>query len=249
MTAKFHVNPDTGDVRECSAVKKCRFGDEAPHYPTLEDARFAYEQTQGSQVATLTRKPRSIKSLLTSAFSRRSKPELSQVDEALTIEPIEPQVMDKVVRAEDGGFKVVVNDSYLGVIEHKFGDLTTDPEIVERLHQADPKKDYQLGECGVLAGELWNLSKHVDDYYIIKTDSDPVIGTHHFVRLKNGTIVDSQGLWTEKEFINYWKSIDLTSRISTFDLDDDTVSKNPDFPVSNPVLLNLLKDLIDQHAD
>lgn len=245
MTAKFHVNPDTGDVRACSAVKKCRFGDNAPHYSTLEEARNAYEQTQGVQVKTLTRKSHTIKSLLTTAFSLRSKPELSQVTK--TTETI-PKVLDIVTQTEDGRFEVTVYDRHLGLLTHKFGDHLTDPEIVERLHLADPKKKYQLGECGTIAGELWNLSEHVEDYRIIKTESEPVFGTHHFVRLKDGTCVDSQGLWTEQAFIDYWKDVDSTSEISTFDLDDDSEVKNPEFPVSNPELLNLLKDLVNQHV-
>lgn len=244
MPARFHINPDTGDVRACSAEKRCRFGENVPHYSNSEEARSAYEQSQGTQSVTHTRKTHTIKNLISSVFTRRITPELSQVEET-----VDSLLTDTVIASENGGFNVVVNDSYLGVIEHKFGDLIIDQEIAERLHKADPKKDYQLGECGVLAGELWNLSEHVDDYYIIKTDSDPVIGTHHFVRLKNGTIVDSQGLWTEEAFTDYWKSIDSTSQISTFDLDDDDVVKNPEFTVSKPELFNILKDLIDQHVD
>lgn len=244
MTAKLHVNPDTGDVGVCSAVKKCRFGDDAPRYSTVEDARLAYEQTHSSQVATLTRK-QTLKSFLTSAFSRRSKPELSQVEEI--VETL-PKSLDTVTLTADGRFEVTVNDRHLGLITHQFGDLVKDLETAERLHQADPKKNYQLGDCGVIASELWNLSEHVSDYRIVKTKSEPVFGTHQFVRLPDGTCVDSQGLWTEEAFMKYWKEIDLTSEIATFDLDDENEVKNPDFPVSKPVLLNLLKDLIDQHV-
>lgn len=244
MSVRFHVNPDTGDVRVCSASQKCRFGETAPHYSTPEEARSDYERSQVSQVATLTKKTHTVKNLFSSVFSRKSKPELSQVEDAS-----ETVITDTVLRSKDGGFEVTVHDRHLGLITHKYGDLIEDQETAERLHQADPKKDYQLGECGVIAGELWNLSEHVDEYCIIKTADDPVFGTHHFARLKDGTCVDSQGLWTEDAYTNYWKSIDPTSSISSFDLDDEPDKKNPDFPVSRPELLNVLKELIDQHAD
>lgn len=43
--AKYHVNPDTGEVGACRARVRCPFGDlEEDHYPSREDATKAYEQ-------------------------------------------------------------------------------------------------------------------------------------------------------------------------------------------------------------
>lgn len=42
--AKYHVNPKTGEVGECTATKRCPFGDlKSDHYPTPEAARASYE--------------------------------------------------------------------------------------------------------------------------------------------------------------------------------------------------------------
>lgn len=253
MSTRFHVNPDTGDVRVCSATKKCRFGENAPHYSNHDDARSAYEKSQGTQVETLTKTSRTVKNLFASVFTRRSKheskPELSKVEETVEpVEPVEPQVLDTVLESKDGGFEVAVNDRQLGPLTHKFGDLITDQETAERLHKADPKKDYQLGECGVIAAELWNRNENVKDYYILKTDADPDFGIHHFVQLKDGTIVDSQGLWTEQDFLKVWKEVDSTSFISTFDLEPEPEKRNPKMKLSRPELFNILNDLIDKHV-
>lgn len=245
MPTRFHVNPDTGDVRVCSATKKCRFGENSTHYSTRDDARSAYEKSQGAPVATLTKKPNAVKNLFASVFIRRSKPELAKVEE--TVEPVELVVLDTVLRSKNGGFEVRVNDRQLGLLTHKFGDLITDQEVAEKLHKTDPKKDYQLGECAVIASELWNLNENVDEYYMIKTYSEPDYGIHHFVQLKDGTIVDSQGLWTEEEFMRVWKDIDSTGFISTFDLEPEPESRNRKTKVSRPELFNILNDLIDQH--
>lgn len=44
--AKFHINPETGNVGECKAEVQCRFGGDSAHYSTADEARFAYETTQ-----------------------------------------------------------------------------------------------------------------------------------------------------------------------------------------------------------
>lgn len=154
-----------------------------------------------------------------------------------------------VVRSTNGGFEVTIDDAYCGLITHKFGNLVKDKETANRLHLADPEKRFQLGDCGSFAAQLWNLNEYVVDYLIIKTEDEPVFGTHHFVRLADGTCVDSMGLWTEEDFLNVWKAVDPTSEISTFDLDDDDdIAKNPAFPVTNPELLDILHGLISDHV-
>jgi hypothetical protein len=44
--AKYHINPETGNVGRCKSVEgKCPFGDEELHYSTDSDARTAYENS------------------------------------------------------------------------------------------------------------------------------------------------------------------------------------------------------------
>lgn len=46
VVMRFHVNPDSGDVNVCRAQKKCRFGDDAPHFSNERDAEAFYEESQ-----------------------------------------------------------------------------------------------------------------------------------------------------------------------------------------------------------
>lgn len=43
---KFHVNPSSGIVSHCRALKRCRFGADVPHYPTPLEAQAAFERSQ-----------------------------------------------------------------------------------------------------------------------------------------------------------------------------------------------------------
>lgn len=46
--AKYHINPETGNPGKCTAQVKCRFGGDAAHYGSAEEARSAYEVTQAA---------------------------------------------------------------------------------------------------------------------------------------------------------------------------------------------------------
>lgn len=42
---KFHINPETGDPKICTAtIRACKYGEESDHFASREDARKAYEQ-------------------------------------------------------------------------------------------------------------------------------------------------------------------------------------------------------------
>ncbi len=44
--AKFHINPETGEPGVCTALKQCRYGENAAHYESEEEARLGYESAQ-----------------------------------------------------------------------------------------------------------------------------------------------------------------------------------------------------------
>lgn len=48
---KYHVNPKSGDPSVCHAVIKCRFGGEADHYFTKDQAREEYEKKNAAFTA------------------------------------------------------------------------------------------------------------------------------------------------------------------------------------------------------
>lgn len=244
-----HLTPN--GWKPCNAsARKCMYetrtvGDEAPAF-----IEAAVEEVEAG-------KPNAIKNFFNNLFNFNHKNESRSLSESplptAKVSPTPASVsthpaLSKVVQTENGLYEVTCYDAWRKAnLTHKFGDLIQTKAAAEKLHNADPKKDYQLGECGVIAGELWNRSEHVKDYYILKTDTDPDFGTHHFVQLNDGTIADSMGLWTEQAFLGYWKEIDPTVRISTFDVEEEPEFRNPDFTVSNLELFNTVNDLINKH--
>lgn len=136
------------------------------------------------------------------------------------------------------------------VLVHRFGDLITDQSVAERLHKADPLKDYQLGECGVIASELWNRNEHVEGYYAFRTEEDDEhmegYGLHDFVRLHDGTYVDSMGLWSEEALLSTWREVETEGRIISLE-DDAPVKKDRNVRIYNRELFTVLEELISAH--
>ncbi len=50
--AKYHINPETGNVSQCKALIKCRFGGREDHYGSSQEARQAFEQHQAEALQT-----------------------------------------------------------------------------------------------------------------------------------------------------------------------------------------------------
>lgn len=201
-------------------------------------------------------KPNAIRSFFDTLFGPTKKNSSNVVPDPFestsppTVRAISPETpaVNEVIQGEDERFEVTCYDPWQkAFLTHKFGDLIKDKSTAEKLHHADPRKDYQLGECGVIAGELWNRNEHVKEYFIMKTDSEPDFGTHHFVQLKDGTYADSLGIWTEDAFLSYWKDVDPTVKISTFDVEEEPEFRNPNFTVSNLELFNTVNELIENH--
>lgn len=235
--------------KPCNAnTRKCMYEtrtivDEAPAF-----IKAAVEEVEAG-------KPNAIKNFFNNLFGSNRKSDFKALTEpALKPTKVVPApvdthpALDQIVQTENGRYEVTCYDPWQKApLTHKFGDLIEDKATAERLHQADPKKDYQLGDCGVIAGELWNRSEHVKEYYIFKTDSEPDFGTHHFVQLNDGTYADSLGIWTEEAFLSYWKEVDPSCKISTFDVEEEPEFRNPNFTVSNLELFNTVNELIENH--
>lgn len=155
-----------------------------------------------------------------------------------------------VVTGTPGSFNVVAVSETNGKELYPFGNHITDISVAKRLHAADKTKKYQNGDCGVLAGELWNRNPHVEEYYYLAIKDDPTFGIHHFVKLNDGSIVDSLGVWDEKTFTDYWKTIDPTVKVRLFDADSDKEHvKNPNLKLSNPELYQVLDEIIKTRCE
>lgn len=129
-----------------------------------------------------------------------------------------------------------------------FGDLTS-KEDAEALHAADLRKKYQNGECGVLASELWNRNPHVVEYYFFSVPEDREWGTHHFVKLDDGSYADSMGVWSEDDLVAYWRAIDKNVSLKVFEEGQPVPEKNPNIEVSNQKLFDAITTAIDHHFE
>ena len=73
-------------------------------------------------------------------------------------------------------------------------------------------------------------------------------GLHDFVRLHDGTYVDSLGLWSEKALLASWRKHDPKGRIVSVE-DEASVEKDKNVCISNPELFGVLERLIAQHVN
>lgn len=132
---------------------------------------------------------------------------------------------------------------------HVFSDLTTNEESVKKLHNADPEKFYQTGDCGVIANEIWNHNDHVEGYYVFITQGEVGSGLHDFVKLKDGTYADSLGVWTEDALLKSWQAVEPKGYISPWEDEEgvEPATKDITTPISNPKLFEALNDVINEH--
>lgn len=162
--------------------------------------------------------------------------------------------LNKVVQGEDGQYQIVCRSvrHHDLPITHKFGDFIKNKSTAEILHEADRHKQYQLGWCGPLAEGLLDNNEHVAGYYIFKTEKEPVIGEHHFVKLKDGTYADSLGIWTEEALFSTWKAKHPTAELSSLD------PKSPDYKklkvdinvdITEQDIFFVVEELIDKHMN
>lgn len=132
---------------------------------------------------------------------------------------------------------------------HTFSNLTTNEENIKKLHDADPEKFYQTGDCGVIANEIWNHNEHVEGYYVFKTKDEVGTGLHDFVKLKDGTYADSLGIWTEDALLKSWQTVEPKGYITPWEDEEgvEPATKDTTTPISNPKLFEALNDVINEH--
>lgn len=153
------------------------------------------------------------------------------------------QVIEK-----NGRLEVLSEDDYTGTTGttvYQFGNFTS-LEEAKQLQKADPIKHYQNGECGVLAGELWHRNPHVVDFCIFSYPEDTVAGIHMFVKLEDGTYADSLGIWSEKEFTDYWKTIQPDVKLESYDDGEPVPEKDKDFDIQNQKLYDIVDGMINR---
>lgn len=222
---KFHIN-EKGDVKSCRAyVKSCpitaKTGD--PHFDTESDARIFYELSQDEKTGTLKalKRPRG-------------------------------KILKNDLRKTPSGERYVLAYKEDGTLDrYMFGDMTDNFDDLWELHKADPTKQYQDGDCAVLANELWNTNPYVEDYYILSTEDEPEIGIHQFVKLKDGSYADSQGIWSEEKLVSYWKTIDPTVQLKVEGTDQPDLKPDPSSieEPSNEELYNAITKIINKRFE
>lgn len=256
-----HLTPD--GWKPCTAIfKKCKY-----ETRTISDGASAFIDSAVEDVQK--GKLDAIKNLFDNFFGpvKKLNSKLESIKEVpIEIEPVhinkfiqedydeydeddENEGLDTVVQGENGQYQIdcrSVRDNDLP-ITHKFGDFIKDKATAEMLHQADPHKRCQLGWCGPLAEALLS-NEHVAGYYIFKTEEFPVIGTHSFVKLKDGTYADSLGIWTEAALFSKWKDKDQTAELSSFDPTSPDVEKL-DIDIMEYDIFPVINELINNHMN
>jgi len=168
-------------------------------------------------------------------------------DTPSAVETKQDQEIGKVVE-KNGRLEVLSQDDYTGSIGtsiYTFGNFTS-LEEARQLQEADPIKQFQNGECGSLAGELWNRNPHVVDFCIFSYPGDPVEGIHMFAKLKDGTYADSLGIWSEKEFTDYWKTIQSDVKLESFDDGEPVPEKDEHYDIQNQQLYDIVNGMINR---
>lgn len=157
---------------------------------------------------------------------------------------------DKVIQGGNGQYEITCPVARLSdtIVTNKFGDLIKNKATAEELHQNDRPKNYQFGWCGVLAEALYYNNKHVEGYYIFKTEKYPVAGTHRFVKLKDGTYADSQGIWTEEALYSLWKTKDPTTELVQRDPKSINFDEKDD-DITTRDIYKTMDELINKHMN
>lgn len=181
-------------------------------------------------------------------FSSTVKPKPVTIVLASPVVPAVP-IVGEVMQGENGRYKVLCRGTWdTDLYLHTFGDLITDRATVEKLHLADLHKDYQLGDCGVFARELWNRNEYVKEFCMFNSPHGPKSGLHQFVKLQDGTYADSLGLWSEEAFLSYWTDFDPDGKIYPYEPDEGS-SQNSEYSVRNLELFNTVNEAITKHMN
>lgn len=239
VASNQHFSPVTQRWEKCDAKKKaCRYIADPHRFENASVALAEREQALAPQVE------QERKSFVQGMMSRffGGKPTVNSVAPTPAVVPA------GTVVERFGRLKVMSEDtvSHGAKSLYVFGDYTSQ-EDAQALHDADPLKAYQNGECGVLAGELWNRNPHVEEYYFFSIPEDREWGTHHFVKLKDGSFADSMGVWSESAFVSYWKEIDKNVSLEVYEEGQPVPDKNPNIEVSNQKLFDAITKSIENH--
>lgn len=163
------------------------------------------------------------------------------------------------LRKNGNRYQVLIKENKslgIGDTWYTFGNLTTDISLIKKLHIADPNKNYQNGECGVIAGDLYKKNDFVKEYWYLATNNDPEFGIHQFVELHDGTLVDSMGIWTKEEMLKTWQAIDPTCELKI--LEEEPPEGEEDWkpgsypnetPLSSPQLYDTIVEMVHRHLE
>lgn len=67
-----------------------------------------------------------------------------------------------------------------------------------------------------------------------------------FVKLEDGTYADSLGIWSEKEFTDYWKTIQPDVKLESYDDGEPVPEKDKDFDIQNQKLYDIVDGMINR---
>lgn len=142
----------------------------------------------------------------------------------ITVPPEAAKIADTFTTDKNGRISVLSKDHLETIPNHLnsylFGEHTDLP-TAKQLHENDPYKEFQNGDCADLAWDLYNNNPHVKGISEVNIEGENSLGEpeasiHVIAQLTNGNYIDSLGIWTKDTLEKAWKATDPTSHITDF---------------------------------
>ncbi len=123
-------------------------------------------------------------------------------------------------------------------------NLLDSKELQNQLVAMDPSYKLQDGMCGWLAEELWETHPHVIALADVKVGNPETEGyeeAHVVAKLKDGTYVDSLGIWDKQGLEQHWRdklgfAVVLEDFIPVYPKDSRPMQKDSVFNIINKVI-------------
>ena len=138
MSNRYHINPQTGEAKPCSAQIQCRFGGDTPHFDTKEEAQAAAEKVMSEKYGS------------TQALKKEQREEADEYDKEFKNEARMALMMNVLGGSNS---KIPSRESF-GYLKRSQARMNSD--VIQNTVQAFEKNE-ETGEYSITMnnGEVW----------------------------------------------------------------------------------------------